>query len=131
MTGYRVLVKPDPLEVTTASGIVTVVPDKVKLEKTGIQKGILVSIGPSAWKAHREVDDKGNEHNGKPWAVPGDYVLYARNAGRIILDPFEPEENEQNEYVIMLDEDIIAVIREGCNPTFDNVVQTEARIKEG
>lgn len=114
MRGYRILVKLDEVEKVTDGGIILA--QNEKLEKTGIQKGTIVDVGPSAWKAFREVDGKGNEHNGDRWASPGDYILFAQNAGRFIFDPYE--ENEENEYVIMNDEDVIAVITEGKNPTF-------------
>jgi len=116
MKGYRILVKPDKVEETTEGGIVLAI--NKKLEKTGIQKGVVIDIGPSAWKAFREVDEKGKEHNGEQWVKPGDYILFARNAGRFVYDPFEPEEEDQNEYVIMNDEDIIATIEEGNNPVY-------------
>lgn len=113
--GYRLVVRPDKVETTTESGIVIAVDEK--LEKTGVQKGIVISVGPSAWKAHREVDENGTEHNGAPWAKPGDYVLFARHAGRFYFDPFEPE--GENEYLVMNDEDLIGVICEGENPKFE------------
>lgn len=118
-TGYRVLVKLDILETTTPSGIVTVAPDKEKLEKTGIHRGIVINIGPCAWKAFREVDEQGKEHNGENWCKPGDYVIFARSAGRFIYDPFEEETDLKNEYIVMNDEDIIAIITEGENPSFE------------
>lgn len=118
MTGYRILVKLDNLITTTESGIVTVAPDKEKLEKTGIHRGIVIDVGPCAWKAFREVDEKGKEHNGETWCKPGDYVIFARSAGRFIYDPFEDKEDNKNEYIVMNDEDIIAIMTEGSNPTF-------------
>ena len=117
--GYRLVVRPDKVEMTTESGLV--IATNEKLEKTGVQRGIIVSIGPSAWKAHREVDENGKEHNGESWANPGDYVLFARHAGRYYFDPFEEEPD--NEYLVMNDEDIIGVITEGENPKFDNPAQ--------
>jgi len=89
MTGYRVLIKPDPLETKTESGIITVTKDKEKLEKTGIQRGVVIDIGPSAWKAFREVDEKSKEHNGKKWPGVGDYIGFALHAGRYILYNYE------------------------------------------
>ena len=125
MTGYRVLVKPDPIVTKTAGGIE--IPVNEKLEKTGVQRGVVIDVGPFAWKAFRELNDAGNERSGVKWAQPGDYIFFARNAGRFIFDPFEPEEDNQNEYLVMNDEDIIAVIAQGDNPKFDNNVQKEAR----
>lgn len=121
--GYRIVVRPDKVETTTESGIVVALDEK--LEKTGVQFGVVTSVGPSAWKAYREMDDKGHEHNGLPWAAPGDYVLFARHAGRFYLDPFEPQ--GENEYLVMNDEDLIGVIVEGENPKFDNPAQKKAK----
>lgn len=117
--GFRIVVKPDKVETVTAGGIH--VPVDEKLEKTGVQRGIVVSVGPAAWKAYREVDDKGNERNGRPWAIPGDYVLFARHAGKFYFDPFEDEDT--NEYLLMNDDDVIAVIEQGPNPQYVNEVQ--------
>ena len=125
-SGHRVLVKKDPIEKETKGGIVLAVDEK--LERTGVQTGILVANGPQAWKAFRELDENGQEHNGRPWAIPGDYIVFARFAGKHINDPFDPEEKN---YSIMNDEDIIAVIVEGTyeikeNPHRKQVIQEEA-----
>ena len=116
--GYRLVIKPDKAEMTTESGIVIATDEK--MEKTGVQRGIVVSVGPSAWKAHREVDENGKEHNGAAWAEPGDYVLFARHAGRYFFDPFEDEAD--NEYLVMNDEDLIAIITKGSNPKFPHPI---------
>jgi co-chaperonin GroES (HSP10) len=121
--GFRIVVRPDKVETTTESGLVLALDEQ--LEKTGVQRGVVVSVGPSAWKAYREMDEKGNEHNGKPWANPGDYILFARHAGRYYFDPFEPE--GENEYMVMNDEDVIGIITEGDNPKFDNPAQQKVK----
>lgn len=123
MTGYRILVKPDPLERQTKSGIYLA--RNEKLERSGIQRGVIIDIGESAWKAYREVDGKGNEHNGEAWAKVGDYVLFGKNAGRFIEDPFEPANDDDDLYLVMNDEDIIAIIKEGKNPVVKSVVQEQ------
>lgn len=125
MTGYRILVKPDAVEKTYGE-VGIILAQNERMEKTGIQRGIVVSVGPSAWKAFREVDDKGKEHNGKQWAIPGDYILFARSAGRFVFDPFEDTKDGKNEYLVMNDEDVLAVIDKGDNPEFTNSVQKEA-----
>lgn len=101
--GYKILVKPDPIETETDSGIVLVVDEK--LERAGQMRGTLVAIGSQAWQAFRHVDDQGKFRNGKPWATVGDRVVYSRYAGKILEDP----ENEED-YVILNDEDLVAVI---------------------
>jgi co-chaperonin GroES (HSP10) len=72
--------------------------------------GVIVAIGPDCWEAFRKVDSTGNEVNGKPWASVGDYVLYAKYAGKNVIDPFTPEDKD---LIILNDEDIIAIVTEG------------------
>lgn len=125
MTGYRLLVKPDAVETTYGESKIVLAQNE-KLEKTGIQRGIVIDVGPSCWKAFREVDENGKEHNGKQWAVPGDYVLFARSAGRFVFDPFESSEDAKNEYLVMNDEDVLAIFEEGDNPEFKSEIQKKA-----
>lgn len=121
--GYRLLVKPDPIVTKTETGIE--LPVDEKLEKTGVQYGIVVDVGDISWEAYRQVDDNGVQKSGKPWAQIGDYVLYARHAGRVVFDPMDMEE-----YVVMNDDDIIATIHEGSNVIPDNAIQKEAIAKK-
>jgi co-chaperonin GroES (HSP10) len=101
--GHKILVKADDIETTTDSGIVLVLDEK--LERASQMRGTLVAIGPTAWQAFRYVDTNGKWKNGKPWALPGDRVLYSKYAGKIVEDP----ETEQD-FVLMNDEDLVAVI---------------------
>ena len=97
-TGHRVLIKPDKVEKTTASGIILNIDEK--LEKGGVQKGLLVDHGNQAWKAFS------TDFTGKPWANKGDYIYFSRYAGKFVQDPADPD----TEYMIMNDEDILGVI---------------------
>lgn len=121
--GFRVVVKPDPVTKETEAGII--VSTDEKLEKTGIQRGVLVAIGADAWKAYRKIDENGKEVNGEQWANVGDYVLFSRHAGRFVYDPFE--DDERNEYMIMNDDDILAVLVEGENEVPENSAKAKAR----
>lgn len=96
--GHRVLVKPDPLETKTESGIIVSYGDKEKLHRIAMDKGTLVGVGSNAWKGY---DD------GTPWASVGDRVFFAKNAGKWIKDPGSDEE-----YVLLNDEDIQCRIKE-------------------
>jgi len=125
MKGYRLLVKPDKVEKTYGESKIILAQNE-KMEKTGIQRGTVISVGPNCWKAFREVDEKGKEHNGNQWVKPGDYVLFARSAGRFVYDPFEDADDSENEYLVMNDEDILAKIKKGLNPKFENTTQKEA-----
>ncbi len=91
--GFRVLVKPDPIEEKTQSGIVLAVDEK--LEKGARITGVVVGIGPDAFKAFKASE---------PWFKVGDRVYYAKYAGKGITDRTTKEE-----YVVLNDEDIVAI----------------------
>lgn len=90
--GDRLLIKPDPVETKTASGIVIATNEKIERHQT--EKGVILSIGEFAWKGIG---------NGEPWAKVGDYIYYTRHAGKFVKDGDE-------EYLVILDEDVLAVI---------------------
>jgi len=118
-TGHRVLIKPDKVEKTTASGIILNVDEK--LEKGGIQTGLLVDHGPQAWKAF-SID-----FNGEPWATKGDYIYFSRYAGKFVKDPADPE----TEYMIMNDEDILGIITDEVPEYMSNKAQEKLNNLEG
>ena len=89
--GHRLLIKPKEVETKTKSGIVLSV--DVKAEKTATQEGTVVQVGPNAFS----IDALG----GTPWVNPGDDVIFARYAGKIVKDP---ETNE--EFFVINDEDV-------------------------
>jgi chaperonin GroES len=94
--GHRVLVKPDPIEERTESGIYIT----TDAHKDGVQQrqffGTLVAVGPTAWKGF---DD------GTPWAQVGDRVAIAQYGGFVLRAPGSKEE-----FRLLNDEDICAVI---------------------
>ena len=102
--GHRVLIKLDKLEETdetfkSASNAGIVIPKEFKefrLEQNAVDKGTIIEIGPTAWK----------DFGGEPWAVVGDYIAFARHAGKYITDP-----TDKQEYVLLNDEDIVCVIK--------------------
>ena len=81
----RVLIEPQPAETTTASGLI--IPDSAKEKQ---QKGTVFAVG--------------NGTNDEPMTVKvGDTVLYGKYAGaELIL--------EGNEYLIMRESDILAIV---------------------
>lgn len=93
--GHRVLVKPDPAEKTTESGIIIQYESKARVDQAQVT-GTLVEIGPSAWKDYSD---------GAPWASVGDRVLFAKFGGYEVKIKGEL-------YRVMNDEDITAVIEE-------------------
>ena len=102
--GYRVLVKPDKVEKTYGESKIIIAMDE-KLEKGGIQKGLLVDVGEAITIE----------------AEPGDYVYFARYAGKFVQDPADPE----TEYMIMNDTDILGIITD----EIPNYIESEIRKK--
>lgn len=112
--GHRVLVKPKAVEDKSEGGIILYASEyEKKLEKAGICEGTIVAIGETAWKAFDKttaIDEAGSYTKvipGKPWAKLGDQVFYSQYGGKYIRDP-----NTEEEFVIMNDDDIIAIVTE-------------------
>ncbi|OHE79028.1 MAG: hypothetical protein A3F67_10945 [Verrucomicrobia bacterium RIFCSPHIGHO2_12_FULL_41_10] len=91
--GFRVVVLPDPVEEKTASGIVLAIDNR--LEKGATDKGHVVSIGPIAWMAFKPYEG--------PWAKVGDYIGYAKYAGKWITD------KDGIDYLVIDDQDVICI----------------------
>ena len=94
--GHRVIVKPDQLEEVSKGGIVLAYGEDKKRMEQAQHTGILMAIGPNAWKAY---DD------GIPWAKIGDRVYFAKYGGYLV-------EEDGVQYRLLNDEDITAIIRE-------------------
>jgi co-chaperonin GroES (HSP10) len=100
---HRIIIKADKLEETDetfvkAKSLNIVIPemDDRKRAQAGVDKGTVVSVGPTAFR------DFGSESPIKP----GDYVAYARFAGKVLPDPYTKEE-----FVILNDEDIVCIFK--------------------
>jgi len=109
--GYRVLVRPDPIEETTAGGII--IAETIRDAHGQAQTtGTLVACGPDAWR----------EFQGK-WAKPGDKVLFAKYGGLMI------EGLDGQQYRLLNDEQITAV----ADPAFrlTDVSKIEKRQRYG
>lgn len=91
--GHKVLIRPRPVE-KERSGIILVHDEHRELAAT--IEGEVVALGETAYL---KVDD------GRPWVKPGDYVLYAKYAGALVIDP-DTEEN----FVVVHDVDIVCRI---------------------
>ncbi|CAB4132734.1 GroS Co-chaperonin GroES (HSP10) [uncultured Caudovirales phage] len=101
---HRILVKADKLEETDKTyvkakqlGLHIPEMDDRKRAQAGVDKGTVVSIGPTAFR------DFGAE---SPIKV-GDYIAYARFAGKILTDPATEED-----FVILNDEDIVCIFKD-------------------
>ncbi len=95
-TQYNVVVQPKAVEEKTAGGLF--IPEEVKeKEQFAAASGVLVSVSPICFEFEGWPAD-----NPKP--KPGDQVIYRKYAG-------VPQEGvDGNDYRIMKDEDIVAVI---------------------
>ena len=91
---HRILVKPDPIEEVSQGGIVLAVDPKK--ERLAVEKGTVVTLGDTAFSGDFKTES--------PPKV-GDRVYYAKYAGKLIKD------TDDVEYVMLNDEDVIAVIK--------------------
>jgi co-chaperonin GroES (HSP10) len=101
--GHRVLVRPDKLEDTDPvyaaakkAGIELARKDDFKREQAAVDQGVVISLGSTAFK----------DFGGEPWCGEGDYIAYARHAGKYVTDPETKEE-----FIILNDEDVVAVLK--------------------
>jgi len=109
--GHRVLLKACDLSQETESGIILHYGEDQKLRTRQQQLAKVVDLGPDAFLAFRKMDDNGKEVNGKAWCKVGDLVYTARMASTHYFDPYSGEE-----WIIINDEDIQAVVSEGEMP---------------
>ncbi len=98
--GRRVLVLPDEVEEFSEGGIFIASLNR-KEERAAQITGTVVSIGHLCWKGFEDET---------PWCKVGDKVHFSRYAGRYIDDP-----ETEIRYMVMNDEDIIALIEEEPN----------------
>lgn len=113
--GHRVIVKADPVEITSTGGIIVIASEtQKKMERSGSQVGTVVAVGPTAFKAFdrmavRQTDGSDKVIGGEPWCKVGDRVYYSRYGGIFAADT----EDNGEEYVILNDEDIVSIIKPG------------------
>lgn len=79
-----------------ALGMVIPQTEEKQRESIGVDTGTIVAVGDLAWK----------QFDVAPWAVLGDRVAFAKYAGKVFKDPSDME----SVYLVINDEDIIAVI---------------------
>lgn len=90
---HTVLIEPDSVETTTASGIV--IPDMVtEKERKAVEYGTVVSVGPRAFIDYGRSPDI---------LMTGCKVTYARYAGKEIVDGGK-------KYLLVNDVDVLAII---------------------
>lgn len=97
--GHRILIRPQNVEdvdlvykAAKQAGIVGL--DLTERREQGaVDRGHVVAIGETAFK----------DFGGIPWCNVGDYVAYAKYAGKAIVNPDNPEDK----YLVLNDEDIV------------------------
>lgn len=104
---HRILVKQHKLDEVDqtlkrakASGIIIAEHEDTKRAQAGVDKGIVVAIGPTAYR----------DFNTDVPIKVGDTVAFARFSGKTITDP-----EDEEEYVALNDEDLVAVLTENKN----------------
>lgn len=102
-TGNRILVKPDPVETKTKSGIVLAIDEK--REGAASVTGVVLAIGEVAWK---EFVDGQFRQVYEPYAKVGDRVQYRRYTG-VVVEGDTPNET----YLLMNDNDVLARVEKG------------------
>lgn len=108
--GHRLTVRPDKAKDSDAAktkkkadelGLVLVDKYKDELEsqalrdRASVDQGIVLTVGITAFR----------DFGGEPWCGVGDYIAYARHAGKFVQDPDTGED-----ILVLNDEDIIAKI---------------------
>lgn len=102
--GHRVLVRPDKLEDTDPTlkrakqAGIHLLEDREDMirERAGVDKGVVLSIGSTAFR----------DFGGDAWCGVGDYIAYARHAGKWVKDPDTDED-----VLVINDEDVICIIK--------------------
>jgi co-chaperonin GroES (HSP10) len=101
-TLHRIIVKQQKLNEShkeyrraEAMGIIIPEHEDTKRAQAGVDKGIVMSIGPTAYR----------DYNVDAPIKVGDLVAFARFSGKVIIDPKDDEE-----YVALNDEDVVAIL---------------------
>ncbi len=101
---FRILVKPENVlerdeayKAAKRLGLDLSLESKVNREQAAVDQGEVVGFGPLAFR------DYGGEN---PLKI-GDTIVYARHAGKKVVDPADKE----TEFVVINDEDVVAILR--------------------
>lgn len=102
--GHFILIKPDDVEekdevLKGAKEAGIYIPENdMKRERAATQTGVIVAVGPMAWKAFDRDDP-----DWQPWAVVGERVFFQKYVQKEITD-----ESTGEMYFVLADENIIA-----------------------
>lgn len=103
--GNRILVKRDELEdhdpafrQAKNAGIVIPETEDQKRRQAGMDRGRVVALGSQAFKDEF--------YMGKPWCEVGDFILFAKYAGKPVTNHLTDEH-----FIVINDADVVAVLR--------------------
>lgn len=110
--GHRILVRPDKLEDidpaykrAREAGLYLNDDHEERLrERAGVDKGVVLSLGLTAFR----------DFGGDNWVSEGDYIAYARHAGKWVKDPDTDED-----VLVLNDEDVVCIIKQTKKETND------------
>jgi co-chaperonin GroES (HSP10) len=104
--GHRLLVKPigyledDPTyQRAKALGLTIADHEDNKRARESVDQGTVVQVGPTAF----------NDFGGAAWCKEGDKIVYAKFAGKLIVDP-----DTQDKFYAINDEDVVAIVGENA-----------------
>jgi len=123
-TGFTLLIKADyEKDVDLGDGRKLYVEESRRNGIAAVDTGILVAVGPTAWRSY---DD------GRAWANVGDRVAYAKYGGRIVEDP-----DTREELILLNDGDVrCKIIQHGVSYTVEKtekgyIVHKHKEAKDG
>ena len=114
--GHRVIVRVekleevDPVYAKAAKAGIAFATDIQEHQRAqaGLDRGTVVAVGPDAWKAfYLNSNPSDTElNNFEPWAKNGDFIAFAKYAGKMIEDP-----ETGAKFIVINDEDVVAVLK--------------------
>jgi co-chaperonin GroES (HSP10) len=108
--GHRILLKRDRIEnldprfqsaIKAGLAIPSDHEDMLR-RQAGIDRGEVIQVGPNAFMEFNRA--AGVDHY--LWCKPGDTIIFAKYAGKPIVDPNDPSK----EYIVINDEDVVCLI---------------------
>ncbi len=99
---FRIVVQDEEVKETSEGGIILARDER--LEKERAAKAKVVSIGPTAFKAYRTIEE-GKEVNGHCPLKAGDVIHYSPHTGLKVVD-----EEDGQVYRIITDDDVMALV---------------------
>lgn len=111
-TGWRMLIDPIEIPEMTEGGIA--LPDEhIKAQQYLRYAGTVLAMGDLCYSDPKFADSDGRI---KPWCTVGDIVTFGRHAGQPVI---VKQDGEPNQYRLMNDDEIMAVISDASALVFD------------